>query len=136
MFSRAQKFFIKVISPTPNIFFCCNLKSKLSCQTLSNSLDIFILFICFIYRKIYSLKSRSHFKIYDISIIITSWRNAKYVSHLVKFLSMTNNSFWLGLFNFSEFLKNYLFFAFSIDLLKCCSKLWNSCLFLIQEEAF
>ena len=38
-FLHLKKNFIKVIS-SPNIRFCCNLKSKPLCQTLSNALDI------------------------------------------------------------------------------------------------
>ena len=38
-FLLLNKSFIKVIS-SPDIPFCCNLKSKPSCQTLSNALDI------------------------------------------------------------------------------------------------
>ena len=38
-FLQLKKSFIRVIS-SPDIPFCCNLKSKPSCQTLSNALDI------------------------------------------------------------------------------------------------
>ena len=39
VFYSSKKSFIKVIS-SPDIPYCCNLKSKPSCQTLSNDLDI------------------------------------------------------------------------------------------------